>query len=54
MREYLETHSVKSILSNSLCYIASIILKNNNFEKKEILLLVPSSLLQILTCLLQG
>ena len=32
MREYLETHSVKSILSNSLCYIASIILKNNNFE----------------------
>ena len=28
MREYLETHYVKSILSNSLCYIASIILKN--------------------------
>ena len=29
MREYLETRSDKSILSNSLCDLASIILKKN-------------------------
>ena len=32
MREYLETCSDKSIFSNSLCSLASIILKNNYFE----------------------
>ena len=29
MREYLETRSDKSILSNSLCDLAAIVLKNN-------------------------
>ena len=32
MREYLETLSDKSIFSNSLSNVASIILKNNYFE----------------------
>ena len=32
MHEYLETHSDKFILSNSLCVLASVILKNNYFE----------------------
>ena len=32
MREYLETRSDKSILSNSLCDLAIIILKNNYFD----------------------
>ena len=32
MREYLETRSDKSLFSNSLCNLASIILKNNYFE----------------------
>ena len=32
MREYLETRSDKSILSNSICDLAHIILKNNYFE----------------------
>ena len=36
MREYLETRSDKSILSNSLCNLASIILKNNYFESGEL------------------
>ena len=36
MREYLETHFDKSILSNSLCDLASIILKNNYFENQEL------------------
>ena len=58
MREYLETRSDKSILSNSICDLAHIILKNNYFEngylkyhQKEVLLFGPSSLLHILTCL---
>ena len=33
MREYLETRSDKSILSNSLCDLASIILKKNSWSK---------------------
>ena len=57
MREYLESRSDKLILSNSLCNLASIILKNNYFEsgelkyhqKKKVLLLGPSLLLHILT-----
>ena len=44
MREYLETCSNKSILSNSVCDLANIILK-------EVLPLGPSSPLHILTCL---
>ena len=32
MRDYLETRSDKSILSNKLCDLESIILKNNQFE----------------------
>ena len=32
MRKYLETRSDKSILSNSLCDLAIIILKNNYFD----------------------
>ena len=32
MCEHSETRSDKSILSNSLCDLASIILKNNYFE----------------------
>ena len=32
MRECLETRSNKSILSNSMCDLANIILKNNYFE----------------------
>ena len=36
MREYLETRSDKSISSNSLCDLASIILKNNYFENEEL------------------
>ena len=36
IREYLETRSDKSILSNSLCDLASFILKNNYFENEEI------------------
>ena len=35
MREYLETRSDKSILSNSWCNLAKIILKNNYFENGE-------------------
>ena len=31
MRKYLETSSDKSILSNSMCDLAKIILKNNYF-----------------------
>ena len=34
--EYLETRSDKSISSNSLCDLASIILKNNYFENEEL------------------
>ena len=33
MREYLETRSDKSILSNSLCDLASIISKKNSWSK---------------------
>ena len=33
MPEYLEARSDKSILSNSICDVANIILKNNYFEK---------------------
>ena len=36
MREYLETYSDKWILSNSLCDLSSIILKNNYFENWEL------------------
>ena len=36
MRRYLETRSDKSISSNSLCDLASIILKNNYFENEEL------------------
>ena len=36
MREYLQTRSDKSILSNSMCNLASIILKNNYFENKKL------------------
>ena len=36
MREYLETYSDKSILSNSLSDLSSIILKNNYFENWEL------------------
>ena len=36
MREYLETHSDKSILSSKLCDLASIILKNNYFENGQL------------------
>ena len=36
IREYLETGSDKSISSNSLCDLASIILKNNYFENEEL------------------
>ena len=36
IREYLETRSDKSISSNSLCDLASIILKNNYFENEEL------------------
>ena len=34
--EYLETHFDKSISSNSLCDLASFILKNNYFENEEL------------------
>ena len=61
IREYLETRSDKTISSNSLCDLASFILKNNYFEneelkyhKKEVLLLGTSLLFHILTCLWQG
>ena len=61
MSEYLETRSDKSISSSSLCDFASIILKNNYFRndelkshQKEVLLLGPSWLVHILTCLCQG
>ena len=36
MREYLEIRSDKSILSNSLCDFATIILKNEYFENGEL------------------
>ena len=36
MLEYLETLSDKSISSNSLCDLASIILKNTYFENEEL------------------
>ena len=36
MREYLETRSDKSILNNSLCDLASIILKNNYFDNGDL------------------
>ena len=36
MREYLEIRSDKSILSNSLCDFATIILKNDYFENGEL------------------
>ena len=36
IREYLETGSDKLISSNSLCDLASIILKNNYFENEEL------------------
>ena len=36
MREYLEIRSDKSILSNSLCEFATIILKNEYFENGEL------------------
>ena len=36
IREYLETRSDKSISSNSLCDLASFILKNNYFENEEL------------------
>ena len=32
MHKYLETRSDKSILSNSMCDLANIILKNNYFK----------------------
>ena len=61
IREYLETRSDKSISSDSLCDLANYILKNNQFEneelkyhQKEVLLLEPSSILHIITCLWQG
>ena len=36
MPEYLEARSDKSILSNSICDVANIILKNNYFEKTQV------------------
>ena len=36
IHEYLETRSDKSISSNSLCDLASFILKNNYFENEEL------------------
>ena len=64
MREYLETRSVKSISSKSLCNLATIFLKSKYFEnkelkyhqnhQKEVLLLRPSSFLHLLICLWQG
>ena len=36
IREYLETRCNKSISSNSLCDLASFILKNNYFENEEL------------------
>ena len=36
IREYLETGSDKLISSNSLCDLASIILKNNYFENEQL------------------
>ena len=36
MPEYLENRSNKSVLTNSLCDFASIILKDNSFENEEI------------------
>ena len=36
IREYLEARSNKSISSNSLCDLASFILKNNYFENEEL------------------
>ena len=36
IREYIETHSDKSISGNSLCNLTSIILKNNYFENEEL------------------
>ena len=46
IREYLETSSDKTISSNSLCDLASFILNQ--------VILGPSLLLHILTCLWQG
>ena len=58
--EYLETCSDKSISCNSLCDLASFILKNNYFENEELkyhqkkfLLLGPCLLLHTLTSLWQ-
>ena len=36
IREYLEVRSDKSISSNSVCDLASFILKNNYFENEEL------------------
>ena len=36
MGEYLETRSGKSILSNTMCHLLSIFLKNNYFESAEL------------------
>ena len=36
IREYLEARSNKSVSSNSLCDLASFILKNNYFENEEL------------------
>ena len=36
IRKYLETRSNKSTSSNSLCDLASFILKNNYFENEEL------------------
>ena len=37
MREYLETRFDKSILSNSMCDLANIILKNDYFENGQLM-----------------
>ena len=54
--QYLETRSDKSVSTNSLCDLASIILRMGSWStiKKVVPLLRPSSLLHILTCLWQG
>ena len=36
MRECLQTRSDKSVSTNSLCDLASIILENDYFEKREL------------------
>ena len=36
MPEYLEARSDKSILNNSMCDVANIILKSNYFEKTQV------------------